>query len=56
MLRMEEDRIGNVSIKYNDSRKEIWTRAMKYLLTNLQWLIQMSAVKDEIEQQNQKNS
>jgi beclin 1 len=43
--RIDKDKIGGQSIKYGDD--ETWTRALKYLLTNLKWLIVWTAEFDD---------
>jgi len=37
--RMDRDKIGEVSIKYSMSNTGTWTKALKYMLTNLKWLL-----------------
>lgn len=37
--RINKDKIGDVSIKLQFSQDEIWTKALKYMLINLKWLI-----------------
>ena len=37
--RMDRDKIGEMSIKYSISNIETWTKALKYMLTNLKWLL-----------------
>eukprot|EP00761_Pharyngomonas_kirbyi_P003007 gb/GECH01003011.1/.p1 GENE.gb/GECH01003011.1/~~gb/GECH01003011.1/.p1 ORF type:complete len:377 (+),score=122.20 gb/GECH01003011.1/:1-1131(+) len=36
---IEGEKIGGLSIKYNNSSEEKWTRSLKYMLTNLKWLL-----------------
>jgi len=44
--------IGQYSIKYNSARLEDWTKACKYFLTNIKWLVFASAWKDMMEQKS----
>ena len=37
--RIEEDRIQDVSIKLQFNTYDKWTKALKYMLTNIKWLI-----------------
>jgi beclin 1 len=37
--RMDRDKIGEMSIKHNQYNTETWTKALKYMLTNLKWLL-----------------
>ncbi len=37
--RMDRDKIGEMSIKYSGYNTETWTKALKYMLTNLKWLL-----------------
>jgi hypothetical protein len=51
---MTDETIGGYSIKYNSTKIESWTKALKCFLTNLQWLIYMATVKDTMEHENAK--
>ncbi len=37
--RIDEDRIGELSIRLQFNTYERWTKALKYMLTNIKWLI-----------------
>jgi beclin 1 len=37
--RIQKDRIGDVSIRLGFNQDEPWSRACKYLLTNLKWIL-----------------
>jgi beclin 1 len=37
--RILKDKIGEVSVKLQFSQEEAWTKALKYTLINLKWLI-----------------
>lgn len=37
--RINKDKIGEVSIKNQFGQDELWTKALKYMLTNLKWLL-----------------
>jgi len=37
--RIDRDRIGDMSIKIQFSNDETWTKALKYMLTDLKWLL-----------------
>ena len=50
---IDRDEIGGHSIKYRAVDSQNWTQAMKYFLTNLQWLVYQSQLKDIADQQNQ---
>jgi hypothetical protein len=47
--------IGNISIRWKSSDSEKWTAAMKFFLTNLQWLIYKSQQKDLSDQRENLN-
>ncbi|KAI8867969.1 APG6-domain-containing protein [Ramicandelaber brevisporus] len=42
--RAEKDLVGGISIKLQFGSEEQWTRALKYLLTNLKWLLAYAAL------------
>lgn len=46
MFKIAGDTINGISIRYNSGDLPTWTRACKYYLTNLQYLIYMSVVRD----------
>ena len=49
--RIEKDLINNVSIKYQIySTEETWTRALKFMLTNLKFLIFFACKRDNSQQ------
>lgn len=41
-----EEKIGGLSVKYQANNSSDWTTAMKFMLTNLQWLIYMTQLRD----------
>ena len=43
---ISEDKISEASILYDPSKLDSWTRALKYLLGNLKWLIYVSQCRD----------
>ena len=44
------DLINKASIKYNYNELIVWTKACKFFLSNLQWLVLMSSLRDQYEQ------
>ena len=55
LYKIEQDKIGGQTIKYSSSETGKWTGSMKYFLTNLQWLVYMSQLKDMADQQTNVN-
>jgi len=49
------DKIGGQSVRYRSGDSQAWTLAMKYFLTNLQWLVYMSQLRDIADQQKNAN-
>jgi len=49
--KMEKDKIGDMSIKIQFNNEETWTKSLKYMLTNLKWLLAW-IVKTDAEQNN----
>lgn len=47
--RMDRDKIGEMSIKYSNYNVETWTKALKYMLTNLKWLLAWMARREQID-------
>jgi len=47
--KMEKDKVGDMSIKIQFNNEETWTKSLKYMLTNLKWLLAW-VVKMEAEQ------
>ncbi len=47
--KMEKDKVGEMSIKIQFNNEETWTKSLKYMLTNLKWLLAW-VVKVEAEQ------
>lgn len=39
MDRIDKDKICDMSIKIQFNNEETWTKSLKYLLTNLKWLL-----------------
>lgn len=37
--KMDKDKIGDMSIKIQFNNEETWTKSLKYMLTNLKWLL-----------------
>ncbi|KAG2177086.1 hypothetical protein INT43_007742 [Umbelopsis isabellina] len=37
--RINKDRIGDASIRLQFNQDELWTRALKYMLTNMKWIL-----------------
>lgn len=37
--KMEKDKVGDMSIKIQFNNEETWTKSLKYMLTNLKWLL-----------------
>lgn len=37
--RINKDKIGDVSIRLQFNQDEIWTKALKYTLTNTKWIL-----------------
>ena len=50
-----KNKIGGQSIKYKSNDTTTWTSSMKFFLTNLQWLIYMTQLRDIQEQQENVN-
>jgi len=54
--RMDKEKIGEVSIKIQFNPDETWTKALKYMLTNLKWLLawmsKITKEKEEIASRN----
>jgi len=48
-LEIQGDLIGRVSFKYNSGNLPEWTKACKYFLTKLQYLILLSVLRDQNE-------
>jgi len=46
--RIDHERIGEQSIKIQFNNEETWTRACKYLLTNLKWILSWVASLEDI--------
>ena len=42
--------INKLSVKYKNEDKETWTKAMKSILMNMQWLMYVSQIRDTAEQ------
>jgi beclin 1 len=40
---IEYDKVGGFSVNYTNGNEEQWTRALKFLLTNLKYLVLWSA-------------
>eukprot|EP00347_Sterkiella_histriomuscorum_P012786 403367229 len=53
LFKIQLETINGISIKYNSNDLPTWTKACKYFLTNLQYLIYMSLIRDQYEQQQQ---
>lgn len=53
--KIDGENIGGQSIKYKSSDSQTWTSSMKYFLTNLQWLVYMTQLRDISEQQQNTN-
>ena len=47
---IKDNKINNISIRWKYSESHDWTKAMKYFLTNLQWLIYQCQKKDLYDQ------
>jgi len=47
--RIENDNIEGYSIKYSQTKLDVWTLACKHFLITLQWMIYMSALHDKRE-------
>jgi len=39
----QDGRIGDLHVSYTGNDDEKWTRAMKFLLTNLKWIVAWAA-------------
>lgn len=39
LFRINKDRIGDASIRLQFNQDELWTRALKYMLTNMKWIL-----------------
>jgi Apg6 BARA domain len=37
--RINKDKIGDTSIRLQFNQDELWTRALKYMLTNMKWIL-----------------
>lgn len=45
--RIEKDKINEFSIKYEFTNEENWTKALKYMLTNLKFIVAWLAKQEE---------
>ena len=45
--RINKDRIGDASIRIQFNQDENWTKALKYVLINLKWLLALCGNKTE---------
>ena len=52
---VENSNIGGQSIRYKSADSQTWTSSMKYFLTNLQWLVYMTQLRDIADQQENVN-
>lgn len=46
-FRINKDRIGDVSIKLQVNHDEAWTKALKYLLIDLKWMMAFATTSPE---------
>lgn len=37
--RISKDKIGDLSIRIQFNQDELWTKALKYMLTNMKWIL-----------------
>lgn len=37
--RIHRDKIGDLSIRLQFNQSELWTKALKYMLTNMKWVL-----------------
>lgn len=37
--RINKDKIGELSIRVQFNQDELWTKALKYMLTNMKWIL-----------------
>eukprot|EP01112_Ceratiomyxa_fruticulosa_P023175 TRINITY_DN8758_c0_g1_i2.p1 TRINITY_DN8758_c0_g1~~TRINITY_DN8758_c0_g1_i2.p1 ORF type:complete len:620 (-),score=138.03 TRINITY_DN8758_c0_g1_i2:19-1878(-) len=44
--KMEKDKVGDMSIKIQFNNEETWTKSLKYMLTNLKWLLAWMSKRD----------
>jgi hypothetical protein len=55
LYKVDGENIGGQSIKYKSNDSQTWTSSMKYFLTNLQWLVYMTQLRDIADQQQNLN-